>query len=356
MAVQATPYVETALSHSAELFRRTLQSGLPFGSAGGVVPATPAASANITAGIAGCSDLQITAPASGMSVNISAGQVIVPGSLGSGSGYGIGKGYGYPVVTTNGGSVPTIASNAHATQIQLTTQGAYYCYSDNSSGAVNLAISAANASNPRIDVVGAQVEDSAYSGSNNDWKLTVITGTAAASPTIPSFPASFVPLALVWVPAASTNVVNGNILDLRVAYNRDPFNVSMSLTNPQSVANGAQSTVNFDTVISDVTAGWNAGGSHWVAPVSGVWVLSGESSWTNNNTGVRGQVPIYSSSPDTATFQWAGPELGSGRTGGGTWMFRLAQGQNAALQVFQTSGGALNLTYATMRIQLLSVI
>src|SRR5581483_7444458 len=135
----------------------------------------------------------------------------IPGTLGSGAGYGMPIGYGYPQIQTNGASQPT--AKTAATQIQLTTQGVYYCYNDNSTGNVSLAIAAANPSNPRIDLVIAQVQDAQYSGATNNWQLAVVTGTAGASPAVPALPANSLPLASVWVPAASTNVTAGNILD-----------------------------------------------------------------------------------------------------------------------------------------------
>lgn len=272
MTAQPVPFVETALSHSAELFRREALASLPFGSAGGVIPATAAPSANITAGTAGCSDLLVIAPASGMSVLVNPGQCYVPGSLGSGSGYGIGTGYGMPTVTLNGGSAPTVASNAKATSVQLTTQGIYYCYNDNSSGQVSLDIASANPSNPRIDVVVAQVEDAQYSGSNNDWKLAVVTGTAAASPTVPSLPANSLVLAYVWVPANATSISSGDLLDLRVACNRNPFRAAMYRSASWTSANGF-GTLPMDTLYSDLTGACSIGSSQFTCPVTGLYFV-----------------------------------------------------------------------------------
>src|SRR6185437_8381814 len=276
--VQNPPFVLQNASHGSELARREALASLVYGSAGGVVPATPATSANITAGIAGCSDLKVNAPASGMSVLINAGQCYVPGSLGSGSGYGIGVGYGMPVVTLNGGSAPTVASNAHATQVQLTTQGIYYCYNDNSGGQVSNTVAASNGTNPRIDAVIAQVEDASYSGSNNDWKLAVVTGTPASSPTVPALPANALVLAYLWIPAASTSVTSGNILDLRVAANRNPFRATISRHANQSIPNATFTNIQFDTTDSDIAGmatGMGTSGAGLVLPVSGIWALSG---------------------------------------------------------------------------------
>jgi hypothetical protein len=218
-----------------------------------------------------------------MSVNISSGQIIVSGTLGSGSGYGIGKGYGMPTVTLNGGSIMTVASNAVATQVQLTTQGAYYCYNDNSAGAVNLAISSSNPSNPRIDVVIAQVEDAAYSGSNNDWKLAVVTGTAAASPTVPALPANAVVLAYVWVPAAATNIITADILDLRVAFNRNPFR-AFAYRNGAWTTTTTAATMVWDTVVSNTDGGLATGTGLYTCPVSGIYLINANIRYTATAT------------------------------------------------------------------------
>jgi hypothetical protein len=269
MAAQTPPYVLQSAAHSAELFRRELMSGLPSGSAGGVVPAT------VVTGQANPGDLQVSAPTSGMSVLVAPGQAIVPGTLGSGAGYGMPIGYGYPQITLNGASVPTLKTAA--TQVQLTTQGAYYCYNDNSTGKVPLTIAAANASNPRIDVVGIQVSDSQYSGSTNSWALTVVTGTAAASPVVPTFPANFLPLALVWVPAAASNIVAADIVDLRVSFNRNPYRARLTRATNQSLPAGVFTQVQFDTVTYDVagmTTGLGTSTAGLTAPVSGYYSVS----------------------------------------------------------------------------------
>lgn len=287
MAVQTPPFVLQNSSHGSELVRREALASLAYGTAGGVVPATPTSSANLTAGVAGCSDLKVNAPASGMSCLVNPGQCYVPGSLGSGSGYGIGTGYGMPTVTLNGGSIMTVASNAHATVVQLTTQGVYYCYNDNASGQVSLTVAASNATNPRIDVVIAQVEDASYSGSNNDWKLAVVTGTAAASPTVPSLPANALVLAYLWIPASSTSVTAGNILDLRVACNRNPYRAKMWRSAAYTFTAGSQ-IIPYDTVEYDLTGAITTGASaSYTCPVSGLYSVKSSIGLTPTASGIQ---------------------------------------------------------------------
>jgi len=79
----------------------------------------------------------------------------------------------------------------------------------------NVTITAAHASLPRIDIIVANIRDSAYSGANNDWQLQAIAGTPAGSPTVPTAPANSIVLAQVAVAAAATTITNANITDVR---------------------------------------------------------------------------------------------------------------------------------------------
>src|SRR4051812_47438970 len=54
----------------------------------------------------------------------------------------------------------------------------------------NITITAADGTNPRIDLIVAKVQDSLYSGVTNAWSLVVVTGTPAGSPAAPTAPAN----------------------------------------------------------------------------------------------------------------------------------------------------------------------
>lgn len=92
------------------------------------------------------------------------------------------------------------------------TQPLYRVYND---ATVNLAISTAHGTNPRIDIVVAEVRDSAFSGVNQDWRLRVIDGTPAGSPVAPSTPNNCLKLAEVSVPALDTTISDSQITDKR---------------------------------------------------------------------------------------------------------------------------------------------
>lgn len=122
-------------------------------------------------------------------------------------------------VTQNGTpnmSVNVAAGVAMIRGTQSALQGVYEGVAND--GTVNLTIAAANATNPRRDLVLLQVRDNAFdAGGINDARLVVVTGTPAASPVDPSltsFPNALV-LARVTVAANATSITNAAITDLR---------------------------------------------------------------------------------------------------------------------------------------------
>jgi hypothetical protein len=87
-------------------------------------------------------------------------------------------------------------------------QALYFALND---GPVTKTITAADPTNPRIDIVVLQVNDSQYSGATNDAEINVIPGAPAASPTAPTAPANSLVLAQVAVAANATSITNANI-------------------------------------------------------------------------------------------------------------------------------------------------
>jgi hypothetical protein len=161
------PWVIQASSHPADVFRRVSRF---FGQALG---------GGSSSGIRQATDLQVTQNGSpNMSVNVAAGEAIVAGTQ------------------------------------NLTSQGTYEVLND---ATVNLAVAASDPTNPRIDIVVAQVQDAAYSGATNAWQLAVVTGTPAPSPVPPAAPANSFTLAQIAVAANATSITSGNITDLRTA-------------------------------------------------------------------------------------------------------------------------------------------
>ena len=120
-------------------------------------------------------------------------------------------------VTANGTpnmSVNVGVGSAFVRNGQTTRRETYHVFND---GTVNLAIAAADATNPRRDLIVVQVRDSNFSGANDDARLFVVQGTPAASPADPSLAATPTALVLarIQVNAADTSIVAGDITDLR---------------------------------------------------------------------------------------------------------------------------------------------
>lgn len=85
----------------------------------------------------------------------------------------------------------------------------------------NVALDAAPGSNSRIDLIVAEIRDGAVGGgANDDWVLRSVTGTAAASPSVPVLPGSSIELARVTVASGTSAITDAMITDRRTDMNR----------------------------------------------------------------------------------------------------------------------------------------
>jgi hypothetical protein len=110
-------------------------------------------------------------------------------------------------------SVSIAAGHALVAGTEASNQGLYIAYND---AAATVAIAASNPSQARIDRIVITVQDSYYSGANNQVIYQAITGTPSGSPVPPATPANSLTLALVAVAAGTTAIVNANITDSRI--------------------------------------------------------------------------------------------------------------------------------------------
>lgn len=89
---------------------------------------------------------------------------------------------------------------------------------------LNVAVGNGDPTNPRLDQIVLQVEDSEHAGGNNQASIVCLPGTPNAATTLDTrtsaaaLPASCILLADVLRPAASTTVVTANIRDRRPRY------------------------------------------------------------------------------------------------------------------------------------------
>lgn len=114
-------------------------------------------------------------------------------------------------------SVDVAAGVAWVKGDESALQPTYRCYND---ATVNLAIAAADGSNPRIDRVIAEVRDSAFAGVSTDWRLRVITGTPSSGATLTNLtgagavPNNALLLANVSVPTSDTTISDAQIANV----------------------------------------------------------------------------------------------------------------------------------------------
>lgn len=137
--------------------------------------------------------------------------------------------------------------------------------------ATNVTVGAANATNPRIDLVV----------SSSSGVISVTAGTAAAVPCMPNVPASSVALAEVYVPAAATSITANNIRDCRV-----PIATSAGVLAVIEYANGTDTatytTTSAALVDVDVT---NAAVTLPAAPQSGKVLIRASCSFAGTASG-----------------------------------------------------------------------
>lgn len=192
-------------------------------------------------------------------------------------------------VTQNGS--PNMSVNVAAGRCFVRSQetlslghGTYTGFND---ATLNVAVAASDPTNPRRDLVVFQVRDSNYSGASTDARITVVTGTPAASPVDPAVPVSSLVLARITVAAASSTVVNANITDLRTrAYALGGVAVCTSTTRPT----GASLYAGLEIYETDTASVLIYDGTGWIilaeppASYTCTWSSSGTAPTLGNGT------------------------------------------------------------------------
>jgi hypothetical protein len=239
----------------------------------------------------------------------------------------------------------TLAVNAGACVISRSGQGPYTAYV-NSAKTVTLA--AADATNPRIDLIVAQVNDTVIGDGTTQAILTPVTGTASGSPSAPAVPTGAVVLAQIAVAANASSIVSGNITDKRQCVN---VNGGLRRLLPGDLT----STVGY--VVGELRD--NAGfierwdGSAWQPHYQ---TGSGNHLWvaTSPNIGISGNSTYYTMAAWGASSISAGIATMASNTNltlnrQGRWYLKLMQNSNSAISgtigyAIQWSGGAFGVT------------
>ena len=271
--------------------------------------------------------LQVAAQSTpNMSVQVYAGMILVPGTLGS----------------TTGWYVNNTAQTGYGLPSDFTSQGAYCFYND---GTVTLDIATADPSNPRIDIVCASVEDAQYQGSNNEPVLQVITGTPGASPSAPSAPATSVVLAQISVPAGATSITNADITDERptpVSVSQPPYGYAYYGTSGTPFGSGAWEQIplagNF------VGNGMTAGSNSLIVPIPGIYQCSWQAGLASPTAGGQLISSIYQNGSSAAWGQQV--EIAGAATyfvsSSGSAILKCNAGDILTLWMRQTTGASQN--------------
>lgn len=116
------------------------------------------------------------------------------------------------------------------------------------------------------------------------------------------------------------------------------------LATAQSIANNAGVNVLYDTVDIDNSSGWSATNYQYTVPAGqdGMWLFYAAAGWASNATGIRG---IGIIGPPGSQWDFYGApsnDVGSQGRSSTTLLARCGVGQVIHVQVWQTSGGALN--------------
>lgn len=111
-------------------------------------------------------------------------------------------------------SVDVAAGSCLITGTESASQGAYWL---ENLATLNVTITAADATNPRKDLIVAKVQDSDFSGATDAGSIVVVDGTPAGSPAEPAVPDNAVVLAMVDVAALASSIVDANITDRRTS-------------------------------------------------------------------------------------------------------------------------------------------
>ena len=181
--------------------------------------------------------------------------------------------------------------------------GTYVAYND---GTVNIAITTANPTNPRIDLVCLTVQDSYYTGSADDVILQVIAGTPASSPVAPALPANSISLATVAVAAGALSITNGNITDTRVSVTTNlPIGDITGVTAGTGLSGGGTSgsvTLAIDTAVTaDLTTAQTLTNKTLTSPTINTPTVSGGSFTTPTLTSPLINVGINTQTGTTYT-------------------------------------------------------
>lgn len=243
---------------------------------------------------------------------------------------------GYAVSAGSGMAVDIAAGEAIVQGTSTSTQGFYYVL--NSAAISNLAVAAANISNPRIDAIVLTITDSQYVGATDTAVVQVLTGTPTSGANLsnlsgaPSLPVSTLLLAYLLVPAGATSLNSGDIANQQTT----PWPVvdqSGSLAEHDVAPGGSQSTANL------------------VIPMAGLWLIVPSINVVNTSGAGTASGNIQLQQNSTTVKAWsvrltAAAGGGDNQNFGSPWPLRCATNDDITLQYNTLGGSAETLKFA----------
>lgn len=204
-------------------------------------------------------------------------------------------------------------------------------------------MTAANATNPRIDLISLQVNDPAEGDGSSTPGVTVVytTGTAAPSPVAPATPARNYALATIAVPASGGG--SPTVTQTYSAWNSNAVAYSSASTSTgQTAATSTTTTVNTWTGLVTKNMSYSAG--TWTVQVAGHYTIGATTAFSPiaSPAGIRSMDIVINGSQ-------VGEAVSRGDSGFAlplsiVWGGNLAVGDTIAITVFQSQGASLTLT------------
>jgi hypothetical protein len=237
----------------------------------------------------------------------------------------------------------TVAIHSGILDLETPTGAGGYFYALNT--AQTGSMTAANATNPRIDLISLQVNDPAEGDGSSTPGVTVVytTGTAAPSPAVPATPARNYALAQINVPTSGGG--SPTVTQVYSAWNAASLAyVNGSNSAGTSIANNTATTMPVPTVSSQRNMTFSAGVA--TITVAGRYLVTGTATFSAiaSPAGIRSANILINGSQ-------ASEAAGRGDAGLNipltvSWQGNLSVGDTVSLSVFQTQGAALALASA----------
>lgn len=232
---------------------------------------------------------------------------------------------------------------------------------------LSVALEGADGSNPRLDAIVAEVRDSAFSGSQSDFRIYAIAGTPAPSPGIGTLPDNHLLLATVTVPAGASTIDGEDIVDYRnrayigggaAALKPSTDYLLCAKNGPIAPAEDVWEAVTEWSTVDDAAPGFDDETGVYTVPTSGLWSVQ-VSLYTSNNRAVSARL-LEDTGAGLQAAEWmnvpaeSAIPAGISTSGVSNWTRRYDAGDTIRLDVTSGDNDTLGiLSFVGLRVVLL---